>query len=125
MKQVCGNIDQLARRIATRGATLDSIAPAVLRRDGETVCVDVDHPAYPKPSPTERSRRSLLCKYRGEEIDRVRCLTCSGTVFAKVLQCQVHGRCSLFAHPIDGVRQCSRCPDRRPPLGPANAGGEA
>lgn len=49
MKTICGNIAQLMQRIGPRGATLESIAPAILSRDGDLVCVDVDDTAYPKP----------------------------------------------------------------------------
>ncbi len=49
MKVVTGTITQLMKRLASRGRTLESIAPAIVYCDGELVNVDIEHPAYPKP----------------------------------------------------------------------------
>lgn len=48
MNRVCGTWQQLDERLAARGVTRAQVSPAVLSDDGERVCVDVDHPAYPK-----------------------------------------------------------------------------
>ena len=45
-------ITNLEQRCRQRGYTLDEVAACIVSRDGDTVTVDVDHPAYPKsPKP--------------------------------------------------------------------------
>lgn len=51
MNRVCGTWQQLDERLRERGVTRAEVRPAVLSDDGERVCVDVDHPAYPKAPP--------------------------------------------------------------------------
>jgi hypothetical protein len=42
----------LAARCRQRGYTLDEVRPCIVSEDGETITVDVDHPAYPRePKP--------------------------------------------------------------------------
>ena len=53
------------------------------------------------------------CVHRGEQIDSVQCQSCGGVVMAKVMSCTIHGRCTLFTKPIDGVKNCRDCADRR------------
>ena len=48
MKTITGTISDFARRCAERGATLEAVAPCIVSRQGDTVTVDVEHPAYPK-----------------------------------------------------------------------------
>jgi hypothetical protein len=62
------------------------------------------------------------CLHRGEETDRVKCSTCAGTVFAKIHACDIHGRCTLFSRPIEGVRRCHGCADCALPAKPADTG---
>ncbi len=46
------NIKNLEARCRQRGYTLDEVAACIVSRDGDTVTVDVDHPAYPRhPKP--------------------------------------------------------------------------
>lgn len=52
------------------------------------------------------------CLHRGGVIDKVLCLTCSGSVYAHIEACSIHGRCTQFIRPVDGVRFCGSCPDR-------------
>ena len=48
---VCKRI-ALESRCRQRGYTLDEVAACIVSRDGDTVTVDVDHPAYPRqPKP--------------------------------------------------------------------------
>lgn len=41
-------ISHLAARCRERGYTLDEVRPCIVREDGDTITVDVDHPAYPR-----------------------------------------------------------------------------
>jgi hypothetical protein len=42
----------LAARCRQRGYTLDEVRPCIVSEDGDTITVDVDHPAYPRePKP--------------------------------------------------------------------------
>lgn len=76
------------------------------------VCIQVcPHYKGPRVLPPVHSTD---CLHRGEQIDDVQCPTCQGVVMAKVVACTVHGRASLFTKPIDGVRMCGGCPDRKP-----------
>lgn len=46
------NIKNLEARCRQRGYTLDEVAACIVSRDGDTVTVDIDHPAYPRqPKP--------------------------------------------------------------------------
>lgn len=114
MRKVCGPRTALEHQLFARGATLESIAPAILSREADQICVDIDHPAYPRPAPNERGKPiPLPCLHRGDVIDRVRCPTCTGVVFAKIHACVVHERCTLFTKAIAGARACSECSDLR------------
>ncbi len=55
------------------------------------------------------------CLHRGELVKKVLCSTCSGSVYAHIDKCSIHGLCTKFTRPIDGVRFCGGCPDRSPP----------
>jgi hypothetical protein len=88
----------LESRCKERGYTLAEVAPCIVSRDGETVTVDVDHPAYPrapKPKPkggagTElkkllgrigiRSKPSCSCNARAREMDSRGVLWCDNNV---------------------------------------------
>lgn len=59
------------------------------------------------------SDRDTSCAYRGEEVRRVLCESCGGSVKGVVLACTLHGECTLFSKGI-GVRQCLTCPDQTP-----------
>lgn len=48
---ICGQVANLERRCRQRGTTLDAIAACIVSRDGDTVCVDETHAAYPRPRP--------------------------------------------------------------------------
>lgn len=48
MKVMCVHKRHLLERMRQRGATWPSVAPAITMARGDTVCVDVDHPAYPR-----------------------------------------------------------------------------
>ena len=52
------------------------------------------------------------CAHRGDEIRRVQCQSCTGSVMAKVMACSIHGECTLFSKPIEGVKACAGCSDR-------------
>jgi hypothetical protein len=44
--------EHLAARCRERGYTLDEVRPCIVSEDGDTITVDVDHPAYPRaPKP--------------------------------------------------------------------------
>lgn len=46
------HIANLEQRCRQRGYALDEVAACIVSRDGDTVTVDVDHPAYPRsPKP--------------------------------------------------------------------------
>lgn len=45
---ISGTRTQLASRCRQRGYTLDEVRPCILNEDGDTITVDVDHPAYPR-----------------------------------------------------------------------------
>jgi hypothetical protein len=66
----------------------------------------------------KRFRADLTCSHRGEQVDEVQCLTCRGRVMAKVFACAVHGRCTMFAKPIDRIKACRSCADRKPITAP-------
>jgi hypothetical protein len=54
-------LSHLAARCRERGYTLDEVAPCIVSQSGDTITVDVDHPAYPlRPKPGV----SLLTKAR-------------------------------------------------------------
>ncbi len=48
MKTITGKISDFAQRCAERGTTLQEVAPCIIAREGDTVTVDVEHPAYPR-----------------------------------------------------------------------------
>ena len=49
---IYGTRSQLAFRCRQRGYTLDEVRPCIVSDDGDTITVDVDHPAYPRsPKP--------------------------------------------------------------------------
>jgi hypothetical protein len=46
------HIKHLVARCRERGYTLDEVRPCIVSEDGDTITVDVDHPAYPRaPKP--------------------------------------------------------------------------
>lgn len=53
------------------------------------------------------------CAHRGNEIRRVECKTCSGTIRIKVFKCAIHGEC-VISQAIDGIKRCSSCADYEP-----------
>lgn len=45
-------LTHLEQRCRERGYTLDEVRPCIVRKDGDQITVDVDHPAYPRaPKP--------------------------------------------------------------------------
>lgn len=42
------HINHLEARCRQRGYTLDEVRPCIVSEDGDTITVDVDHPAYPR-----------------------------------------------------------------------------
>ena len=64
------------------------------------------------------ARRDMGCIYRGDEIRRELCPSCpAGNVQLKILACDLHGECCIDKT-VDGVRSCSGCQDKQPPLSP-------
>lgn len=61
------------------------------------------------PMPSASAPR-LNCLHLGDELRRVGCSTCSGTVELKVLACEVHGECTI-ATELPGVKCCAMCGD--------------
>ena len=55
------------------------------------------------------------CPHQGAILRGQQCPSCRGSVTAKILACNLHGECTLFSHPIPGVRQCNSCPDNPEP----------
>jgi hypothetical protein len=52
VKPIAGHVAELKAVCARRGYTLAETAACIISRDGDTVTVDVDHPAYPRaPKP--------------------------------------------------------------------------
>ena len=53
------------------------------------------------------------CIHRGTEaIDWIECKTCNnGKTKAKIVACAVHGRCTEFTKPIEGIKACAGCVD--------------
>lgn len=54
------------------------------------------------------------CVYRGEEVGERLCPSCGGNVKAKIMACQIHELSTQFSKPIDGVKSCHTCTDRKP-----------
>ena len=54
------------------------------------------------------------CTHRGTDHRLQKCPSCKGSVNAKVHPCTVHGECTLFSKPIEGVMRCP-CPDQEVP----------
>lgn len=53
-------LKQLEGRCRQRGYTLDEVRACLVSEDGDTITVDVDHPAYPRgPKPGFQPRREL------------------------------------------------------------------
>jgi hypothetical protein len=51
---------ELEGRCRQRGYTLDEVRACIVSEDGDTVTIDVDHPAYPRtPKPGFQPRREL------------------------------------------------------------------
>jgi hypothetical protein len=48
MTPVTGLRSQFEARVRERGYTLDDVRGCIVAEDGETITVDVDHPAYPR-----------------------------------------------------------------------------
>ena len=63
----------------------------------------------------ETSALSLDCIHRGAETGEVAdCKTCRGKIKLKMLECVIHGRCTI-GKPIPGTACCRHCPDREAP----------
>lgn len=52
-------------------------------------------------------KRTQPCIYRGYELRRERCLTCTGNVLIKVFACDFYGECTV--EKSAGIRICSYC----------------
>lgn len=45
---ITGSRSNFEARLAQRGYNLDEVRPCIVSEDGDTITVDVDHPAYPR-----------------------------------------------------------------------------
>jgi len=54
------------------------------------------------------------CIHRGAEIRRMQCPGCGGKITAIILACAVHGECTEFTRPLEGIKSCQGCVDRQP-----------
>lgn len=71
-------------------------------------------PPDPNPSPAKPSHPvDLSCIHRGPEVRQEQCQSCGGVVYAKIMACEIHRECTLFAKPIAGVKACRGCADRQ------------
>lgn len=61
---------------------------------------------------SDNGNGKLHCIYRGKVVGRLKCMSCHKGVFAKVFECQVHGRCTIEPHGVYAA--CSLCGFRRP-----------
>lgn len=59
--------------------------------------------------------RPLPCRHRGQELGRVACSSCRGSVQLKTFSCSLHMACTV-AKPLAGYATCRTCPDYRPQL---------
>lgn len=57
------------------------------------------------------AKPTLDCIHRGAVTRMVECKSCGGNVQAKVMECSIHGECSLFSKAL-GVKRCQGCGDR-------------
>lgn len=51
MNTVTGPRHQFEARVRERGYTLEQVLGCIVSEDGDTITVDVDHPAYPRARP--------------------------------------------------------------------------
>lgn len=54
------------------------------------------------------------CAFRGHELSRHECPTCSGKVWVKVLACTLYEACTI-QNTIEGIHACSLCTRRKEP----------
>ncbi len=65
MTFVPGTRQQFERRMSQRGTTLEAVRECIVGDYGDTIVVDVDHPAYPhatKPAPPARREWPLAAR---------------------------------------------------------------
>lgn len=67
-----------------------------------------------EPTTAPAAEMAGPCLHRGDVVDLVRCPSCVGVVMLKVHRCGIHGRCTLAAAALDGVKACATCGDRMP-----------
>lgn len=60
-----------------------------------------------------QTRANTPCQHRGDDIERVACPTCSGSVKVVVFGCALHQRCTI-QKPVEGAGCCGTCRDYTP-----------
>jgi hypothetical protein len=71
-------------------------------------CRFVDKPEAECPTPAPAKPRTKPCKHLGDSVRTELCPTCNGKVKVKVLECAIHGECTI-AKPM-GLACCLTCP---------------
>lgn len=101
---------------------LNELRAIAVASDEKTLTIDDESPGYLalvekyrayKPTKADRKRCGAIrtdCRFRGKQIDSVKCPTCAGTVMLKVFSCEKHERCTI-GKAIKGIQSCARCPD--------------
>lgn len=78
--------------------------------DSAGVLIGYEMELRDQPPPPEDD---TACVHRGAVVGERECSTCDGSVKAKIFACAVHGQCTMFKRPVEGVKACRHCGDRK------------